>query len=302
MSRQSYSRANFDDLGPTYWVLLISIIIAVTLMFSQKEEARLRQAVQVKTDGIVSPLITVVTRPVRGVENFFASMSDRQRAFEENIALRAELQQLREERSEIRLLQEKIERYEAILGARPETKRPLKKIAARAVSDINGPFVRALLINSGQKDGVKKGQAVISIDGMVGHVILSGESTSRVLRLDDLNSRIPVKSGRSDAVAILAGDNTKNPKLMFIEIGKDWQVGDKVMTSGDEGQLPRGLPIGEVVEGANGELRVQVSGLQKPLDWIWVALFEPVLSPQDMPAETKPAADEVVSTDIEALQ
>lgn len=302
MSRQSYSRANPDDLGPTYWALLISIVIALTLMFSQREDARLRQAVQAETDGMVSPLITLVTQPIRGVENFFASMSDRQRAFEENVALRAELQQLREERTELVLMQEKIARYEAILGARPDTNRPLKKLATRAVSDINGPFVRALLVNSGRKDGVQKGQAVMSTEGMVGHIILAGETASRVLRLDDLNSRIPVKSERSDAVAILAGDNTNNPKLMFIEIGKDWQVGDKVMTSGDEGQLPRGLPIGEVIEGPNGELRVDVVGLQKPLDWIWVALFEPMSAPEDMPATEDSQSEDIVSTDVEALQ
>ena len=294
MPRQSYSRANQDEFGPVYWVLLICIIIALALMFSQREEARLRQAVQVKTDSIVSPLITVVTQPVRGVEDFFASISDRQRAFEENVVLRAELQQLRDEQGELALLEEKIERYEAILGAKPDTD--------RAISDINGPFVRALLINAGRKDGIKKGQAVISTDGIVGHVILAGEKASRVLRLDDLNSRIPVKSMRSDAVAILAGDNTLHPRLMFMEIGKDWQVGDKVVTSGDEGQLPRGLLVGEVIESPDGELRVEVAGLQKPLDWIWVALFEPISLPEEGAEEEKLESGEVVSNDVEALQ
>lgn len=296
MSRRSYSRANIDDLGPTYWALIISILISVALMVTQTEDARLRQSVQTQTDAAVSPLISLVSKPVRGVETFFASMSDRQRAFEENIALRAELQLLREERTELGLLRNKIDRYEAILNARPETDSPLKKLSARAVSDIKGPFVRALLINSGKAEGIQKGQAVMSSDGMVGHIILAGDKSSRVLRLDDLNSRIPVKSVRSDAVAILAGDNTNNPKLMFIEIGKDWQVGDFVITSGDEGQLPRGLPIGEVVADDTGQLRVSVTGLQSPIDWVWVALFAPAESPEETPD-----LDETVSVDAEAL-
>ncbi len=279
MPRQSYSRNNVDELGPTYWALIISLIIAFTLMFSQRDDARLRQSVQVKTDDVVSPLVTVVTKPVRAIETFFSSMSDRQRAFEENRALRAELQQLRDERTDLSLMQNKIEQYERILGVKPDANRPLEKRVARAVSDVNGPFVRALLINSGTNNGIRKGQAVMANDGMVGHIILAGSNASRVLRLDDLNSRIPVKSERSNAVAILAGDNTDKPKLMFIEIGKDWRVGDRVMTSGDEGQLPRGLHVGEVIQGVDGHLRVKLSGLQAPLDQIWVALFSPINSP-----------------------
>lgn len=296
MPRKSYSRANTDDLGTTYWALVFSVIVTIILMFSQRDDASLRYSVQTQSDAVVSPLMTLVTKPVRGVETFFISMSDRQRAFEENVALRAELQNLREELSSLTVVQNKMERYEDILGARPDTDMPLRKLAARAVSDIKGPFVRALLINVGSKDGIMKRQAVMSPDGMVGHIILAGNKTSRVLRLDDLNSRIPVKSERSEAVAILAGDNSDTPKLMFIDIGKDWAVGDRVITSGDEGQLPRGLPVGEVIQGDDGLLRVKLTGMERPLDWVWIALFDPIQTPQ------APEAAEDISSEGNLLQ
>ena len=122
-------------------------------------------------------------------------------------------------------------------------------------------------------------------DGLVGHIILAGSNSSRVLRLDDLNSRIPVMSERSEAVAVLAGDNSDFPKLLFIDVGMDWQVGDLIMTSGDDGRLPRGLVVGHVVETSNGELRAKLAGLQTPVDWVWVALFAPIETPVavDMP-------------------
>ncbi|WP_416879075.1 rod shape-determining protein MreC [Litorimonas sp.] len=279
MPRTSYSHFDSHDSAAVYWVLLVGIIISITLMATQGRDARLRQAVQSQSDEIVSPLTSLVSQPIRATENFFYSLADRQRAFEENKALRIELQELREKIAGYAVIETKMQRYEQILGSKNRTEIPLRKLVARAVNDLKGPFVRALLLNVGQKDGVEIGQAVMAPEGLVGHVILVGSDSSRVLRLDDLNSRIPVMSERSQAVAVLAGDNTDFPKLLFIDVGMDWQVGDLILTSGDDGRLPRGLVVGNVVEASDGELKAELSGLNKPLDWVWVALFSPIETP-----------------------
>lgn len=279
MPRTSYSHLDGNENGAVYWVLLVGIIISITLMATQGRDARLRKSVQVQSDAFVSPLASLVSQPIRATEAFFYSLSDRQRAFEENKALRAELQGLREKIVGFDVIENKMQRYEQILGAKTQTEVPLRKLVARAVSDVKGPFVRAILLNVGQNDGVQIGQAVMAADGLVGHVILVGTDSSRILRLDDLNSRIPVMSERSQAVAVLAGDNTDFPKLLFIDVGMDWQAGDLIMTSGDDGRLPRGLVVGKVVEFSEGELRAELTGLAKPLDWVWVALFSPIETP-----------------------
>ena len=279
MPRTSYSHFDSHDSGAVYWVILVGIIISITLMATQGRDARLRQAVQSQSDEIVSPLTSLVSQPIRATENFFYSLADRQRAFEENKALRSELQTLRERLAGYDVIETKMARYEQILGAKTKAEIPLRKLVARAINDIKGPFVRALLLNVGQRDGVEIGQAVMTPDGLVGHIILVGSDSSRVLRLDDLNSRIPVMSERSQAVAVLAGDNTDFPKLLFIDVGMDWQVGDLILTSGDDGRLPRGLVVGNVVETSNGELKAKLTGLGKPLDWVWVALFSPIETP-----------------------
>lgn len=276
MSRSSYSRSPVDEPGPVYGAIFIGIVIAIGFIITQSGEARLRQSVQTKTDAVVSPIMSLVSRPVRAVEALSTSFTDRQRAFEENKVLRAELKNLREDYASLLVTRHKLSRYEDILSAETKSETPLTKVATRAVSDIKGPFVRALLINAGKGDNVNVGQAVMSDDGMVGHIILSGSNSSRVLRLDDLNSRIPVMSARSQSVAILAGDNTDNPKLLYVDAESDWAVGDQVMTSGDDGRLPRGLKVGHVMEVKEGELRVAISGLQRNLDWVWVAQFSPI--------------------------
>jgi rod shape-determining protein MreC len=271
-------------------VLAIAILFSAGLMATQSGDAKLRRSVQSQSDAVVSPLITLLSRPVRASENFIGSWSDRSRAFEENLALRAELQNLREENSRMQVDQRQVSRLNEILNVDIETNVPLKRVAARAVNDVKGPFVRALLINAGQSKGIRRGQAIMTADGMVGHVTLVGRNSARVLRLDDLNSRIPVISERSGSVAILSGDNSSEPKLIFIEIGADWKEGDRVMTSGDDGQLPRGLHIGMVNSVDEEAIRVSVTAFQNPINWVWAALFDPIVAPEDNP---EPVATEM---------
>jgi len=221
------------------------------------------------------------------------SIEDRQRAFEENKVLRQELQSLREDQSSVALLQEKISNYEKILNVEHGTNQSVSKIAARAISDIDGPFVRAILLNSGQNSDISKGDAVMAPSGLIGHIITAGRVSSRVLRVDDLSSRIPVMSERSKAVAILAGDNTDFPKLTFIGRGMDWELGDKVVTSGDEGQLPRGLHIGTVSKKEGNEFRVEVTGLQSPLNMVYVPKFQEIEDPTIAPSVSMDAETNV---------
>jgi len=93
--------------------------------------------------------------------------------------------------------------------------KPLR--AVETVSEIDGPFVRSALINAGSKVGIKKGHPVMTVDGLYGHVLSVGPNSARVLRLGDLNSRISVMSARSDARAILSGNNSSTPLLAFVE-------------------------------------------------------------------------------------
>ena len=180
----------------------------------------------------------------------------------------------------------KLSRLEKILKVEIGTDIPDEKIAARAVSEIDGPFVRAALINAGVNKGIKIGHPVMTVDGLYGHVVRTGANSSRVLRLGDLNSRIAVMSSRSQARAILAGNNSDFPVISFMSDASAWAVGDVVITSGDDGVLPRGLPIGTVKRGAENTLGVELNVENKPIDWVWVYPFDPIASPELEKAES----------------
>lgn len=270
-----------SNSGLTRIALFSAILVSSVLISIQRNAERNTFGLEVATQEAVSPLAALLAVPLRGVEGFIAGFGERSAALEDNKALKEEVAILRERQSSYDNLAHKVARYEAILGVDTETDVPLRKIAARAIGETDGPFVRSLLLNVGSKDGVKVGNPVLSTKGLIGHVINTGPNTTRVLRLSDLNSRIAVASARSNATAILAGDNTAQPKLSFINRLDGWRIGDRVISSGDDGALPRGLEIGVVDRVDGGEMRISLSSGSAPVDWVWVSPFEKIIAPAD---------------------
>lgn len=277
--------------GLTRVALLAAIVISTVFIVLQRGAERNTSGMETAAQETVAPLASVLAVPLRHFEGFFSDIEERRSAFEDNAKLHEEISMLRERQARYDNLANKVARYEAILGVDTETDIPLRKIAARAIGETDGPFVRSLILNVGAKDGVRVGHPVMSTNGLVGHVINTGPNTTRVLRLSDLNSRIAVASARSGATAILAGDNSPLPKLAFINQRENWMAGDRVISSGDDGALPRGLQIGEIVPGEGSGFRVQLSSRSEPLDWVWVTPFEKLVAPEEYDEETDEAAD-----------
>ena len=270
------------DNSPVRMVLLTAFLLSSILLLSQRGSPNFSQPAKRGAEDAIAPIAQILSLPIRGVENIAFDLKDRSRAHQENIALRKELIALRDKAARLDLLQLKVNRYEHILSTNIDANIPTKKIVARAVSESNGPFVRSLLLNIGTEQGVKIGNPVMSADGLIGHVINSGRQSSRVLQLGDLNSRIPVLNLRSESKAILSGDNSLRPVLTFIQDASDWRAGDNVITSGDDGMLPIGLPIGRIVKDNGAVLRVKLHAEKVPIDWVWVSPYARITAPSDV--------------------
>ena len=92
----------------------------------------------------------------------------------------------------------------------------VNSITSRILANSGGGFVKTLTIDAGKKDGVKIGQAVVNISGMIGRTVEVGSNASRVLLVTDLNSQIPVLTEKTGHRAILSGDNSALLYLKFL--------------------------------------------------------------------------------------
>jgi rod shape-determining protein MreC len=155
-----------------------------------------------------------------------------------------------------------------------KTDPPIPMVAARIVTDSRGPFANTRLANAGYEKGVKVGHPVMSENGLVGRIIGVTNGASRVLLTTDTASKIPVMIDRTNARAILQGDGGPNPKLDYLRGQAPVKEGDRVMTSGDGGVMPRGLPVGTAVKGLDGRWRVVLAADKAPIDFVRILLFE----------------------------
>jgi len=126
------------------------------------------------------------------------------------------------------------------------------------------------LIAAGHKDKVERDQAVIVKEGVVGRLEKVGHSISRVLLLNDPNSRIPVVTTNSQQKAILAGDGSFFPTLVYVGDVRKVQKGEKIITSGMGGIFPAGLPIGIVEKITNNEVRIRPYVPFRDIEWVHI--------------------------------
>lgn len=129
--------------------------------------------------------------------------------------------------------------------------------SGKVLSDTATQYSHTILVQLGKGDGLSKGQGVLSHEGLIGRVIETGNETSRILLMSDVNSRIPVTIDGSSDRAILAGTNNSDPILNHLPESHDVQPGQKVITSGHGGIFPYGVPVGETYLNEHGQLAVR---------------------------------------------
>jgi len=195
-----------------------------------------------------------VRAPVAGFDRWIGSIGEIFSVYEQNLKLKEENARLRQWRNVAIVLQGRVGRYQALLHAVPDPQ--MNRVLARVIGRASRPFLQTMILDAGRGNQVLPGQAVMDARGMIGRIYLTGQRTSCVILLTDLNSRIPVTIAPRNVLAMMTGDNTANPILNLVSHTVTLHAGDQVISSGDGGLLPAGLPVGTVLPDGSGGWRV----------------------------------------------
>lgn len=161
---------------------------------------------------------------------------------------------------------------------------------AQVVSVNDDPVNRTIVINIGNREGVKEGMAVTSAEGLVGIVSHVSNFTSTVKIVTSMDAKDPNSNGiavtaqgkENDVFGMIETfDHSKGAFLMSrIEDPKPLKEGDTIVSSGVGGVFPRGMVIGRVTEIQVGEYGLTYTATVEPAanfnDWrnLFV-VFEP---------------------------
>jgi rod shape-determining protein MreC len=229
---------------------------AFALMVLGKADTPLIERARVTVVDALSPIMEGLARPIASVRQLYENARDFWSLREQNATLKAEQERLLQWQGVARRLQAENDALRNLLKLVPEPNATF--VTARVVADNGGAFVRTLLVTAGLREGVRKGSAAMTGEGLVGRVAEVGEHSARVLLLSDINSRIPVAIERTRDQAIMAGDNSDNPRLLYLPHGIALVPGDRIVTSIAGGAFPPGLPIGIVRSIDDGVVTVQL--------------------------------------------
>ena len=264
--------------SPTLFIVLLVLSIILTIFDRPATRSEAFAGLRAGFTDIAAPVLELAARPIRGIKGIGPYFRYQGELAEENERMRQQLIEARYWEDLAYRQRDRIEVYEAALNV--ETPANLDRIGAWTVADPAGPFVHARLIGRGRDAGIEDGYPVINLYGLVGRIYETGVRSARILLLTDLNSRIPVMADRSNARAILIGDNSPFPRLDYVGRQPDIQEGDRIVSSGDDGILPRGLPIGEAVLTREGNWRIRLYSDQAPVDFVWIWPFGRIEEPE----------------------
>lgn len=230
------------------------ILLAILLLFLSVLMPQKVSGLRMHASDIMAPALQTVTKPIADAAEIMRNVSGLAGLQSENIRLQQENTKLKEWYQTAMLLKAENESLRGLLNVKTEPQ--YKTITARVVADSGSAFARSLLLSAGARDGVAKGQAVMSAQGLIGRVIEVGDNTARVLLISDINSRVPVLAENSSAHAVLSGLNKASMQLNYVPPGTTISKGERIVTSGHGGLFPPGLPIGRVNQNAQiGELQ-----------------------------------------------
>jgi rod shape-determining protein MreC len=244
---------------------LLVLISAAMIVVGKADQVAFQSLRNSVMDG-AAPALDMLSRPAAALDaaadrlrGFIAVHRDNVRLTEENERLLGWQQvalRLSAENAELRDL--------AKLVSEPA----ISFVTARVIADSGGAYTRSVMVNAGRDNGVARGQAVMTGEGLVGRVAEVGSRAARILLITDLNSRVPVVVDGTRQRAILAGDNSARPSLRYVDAGGTMRIGDRIVTSGQGGVFPPGLPVGVVVSLDSEAVRVEPYAALSRVDYL----------------------------------
>ena len=117
---------------------------------------------------------------------------------------------------------------------------------AKVLSDKNSPFFKSIIVNKGSKHGINLGSIVMDNGYLVGKIVEVNFTSSRVLLLSDLNSKIPVILEPIGLLSILSGTGEDYGTIQYNKNESIVESDVIIYTSGIGDLFKAGIPVGKI--------------------------------------------------------
>lgn len=234
-------------------LVLSALLLSVFLVLPKQSRSVLQHLGQPLAQIVAFPLgaLSALDQSLREVWAGYVALHH---VREENRRLRQEIEFLRGQNGELREIATAGQRLAALLEFKEGT--ASETIAAQVVGRDATSWYRALVLNKGERDGIRPEMGVMTQAGVVGRVVKVNSSTAVVLLFTDPNNAVTGLIQRTRDEGIVEGTAQGLARMKYIPLLSAVRIGDTVVTSGLTGGFPKGLVIGSVrsIDKVEGDL------------------------------------------------
>ncbi len=222
------------------WVMLV---LAATIFVSDATRIINLQQLRLVMAQSVGWSIGIIQDPINAVVSVYDEMRELAQLRAENRRLQVELAEMTKWRGRAVELAEQNEALAVVARLVAYTDNVVMTVPK--VMSSPGPFSRSVMARLNGHGPLADGLVARTNDGLVGRVVSSTKNEARILLVNDVSSRIPVRFG-GQYMGIVSGTKWGGLKLYAVEGEASPAVGDFLVTHMVHGQLPANIPVGVV--------------------------------------------------------
>jgi rod shape-determining protein MreC len=237
--------------APLLLVGLLALNFALMALDARENGDATKQHVfRTWAQSIAAPLQRVTSSAVDACLGFFKNIANMRGAAAENENLKQQVQQMETELGQTRQAVDENERLRGLLDLKEKS--VYTTVTANVIARDPSLWFDTVTINRGRMSGIELNMPVVAPGGIVGRVVATGPWVAQVMLITDERAAAGAVVGRvdnSNALGSVRGLGEKGLLEMHYVSGLEKvEIGNVVLTTGQDGIYPAGLTVGQIIE------------------------------------------------------
>ena len=267
------------------WLVTLLVGNLIVMAADARDADGRHKILRVWTQTFASPLQSASSKASGATSGFFEQIWNFRSTAQQNEQLKERLTQVEQELNAARQATAENERLKALLNLNEKTQ--LQSVPARVIARDPSAWFNTITINRGSSSGIAVNMPVVTGGGIVGRVITVGPWSSQIMLITDEKAgagAVIGQLGQSGALGAVRGRADMGVSLIemrYVSGLENVEVGDSVMTTGQDGIYPAGLNVGRVVDVKKGtatqahQILIQPGAQIDQMEEVAVLLYHP---------------------------
>jgi rod shape-determining protein MreC len=266
-----------------WWLFGLLAMNFALMTYDARDDATKQRKIRSIVQTVAYPFQRGASSVGNGVSGFFGSIGELRRASVENQQLRDQVRQMQDELRDTRQQVAQAERLEKLLDLK--AKSSYQTVAAQVIARDPSMWFDNIVIDKGRWSGVELNMAVVAPGGIVGRVVSTSLWSAQVMLITNEKSgagAVVGQLGQTQSLGSIKGLGESGLlEMRYVSGLEKVQVGDAVVTTGQDGIYPPGYEVGAVVEANPGSatqtqaIRIRPTAGLDRLKEVAVLLYRP---------------------------